>query len=131
LPSFDNAEESVVCRTFFKRTLQFSDRKTDSTLKKEQHSGGLVSDKRGRHQPHNITRPDDIKFICDFINEFPAYNSHDSRKDNSSKQHLPPGLNFSELYRLYEERCTSDQKVVCFSTFRDVFKFILTYPSML
>jgi hypothetical protein len=111
LPSFDNAEESVVCKTFFKQTLQVSDGKIDVSLKKKQHSGGLVSDNCGWHQPHNKTHPDDIKFICDFISGFPAYNSHYSRKDNSSKQYLPPGFNFSELYRFYKEQCTSDQKV--------------------
>jgi hypothetical protein len=45
LPSFDKAEESVVCETFFKQTLQIRDRKIHKTLKKKQHSGGPVSNK--------------------------------------------------------------------------------------
>jgi hypothetical protein len=34
-PSFDNVEESVVRKTFFKQTLQVSDGKIDLTLKKK------------------------------------------------------------------------------------------------
>jgi hypothetical protein len=97
LPSFDNAEESIVCKTFLKQTLQLSDGKIDLTTKKKQHGGGKLSDKRGRHQPHNKTHPDDIKFIHEFINQYPTYSSHYSRKDNSNREYLPPGLNFSEL----------------------------------
>jgi hypothetical protein len=104
---------------YFKLTLQVSDGKINLTLKEKQHSAEPVSDERGWHKLHNKTHPDDIKFICNFINEFPAYNSYYNNKDNNSKQYLHPGLNFSELYRLYKERCTSDQKVVCFSTFHE------------
>jgi hypothetical protein len=94
LPSFNNAEELVVFKTFSKQTLLVSDGKIDLTLKKKQCSGGPVADKSGRHQPHNKTYPHDIKFICNFINKFTAYNCHYSRKDNSSKQYLPPPPEF-------------------------------------
>jgi hypothetical protein len=103
LPSFFNAEKYVVCKAFFKQTSRVSDVKIDLTLKKEHHSSGPVPDKLGWHQPHNRTHADEIKFVCNFINDLPTNNSHYSRKDNISKQYLLPLLNFSELYRLYKE----------------------------
>lgn len=122
LPAFDDCEDIVVCKTFFKQTLQISDGKIDLTMKRKNINGGPTEDRRGHHEPHNKTGQEDIKFICDFINEFPSYHSHYSRKVNENRKYLPPGLNLSILYRMYKERCQDNRKPVCFSSFRSIFK---------
>jgi hypothetical protein len=55
LPSFFNAEKSLVCKAFFKQTSQVSDVKIDLTLKKEHHSSGPV--------PEKITLANNICFL--------------------------------------------------------------------
>jgi hypothetical protein len=46
---------------------------------------------------------------------YSAYTSHYNRKDKIVK-YLPPVFNFNEIYGLYKEQYTNDQKVACFST---------------
>ena len=97
LSAFDD-EDIVVCKAFFKQTLQIYDGKIDFTMKIKQIKGGLTRDRRGHHEPHNKTGQEEIKFVCNYINEFPSYHSHYSMKDNESRKYLYLGLNMCILY---------------------------------
>lgn len=84
LSSFGNAKDSVLCETFFKQTLYVSDGEKVLTVKRNtvavqfQITVATIS--------LNKTHLDDIRLKCDFISDFSACNSHNSKKDNSSKQ---------------------------------------------
>ena len=65
----------------------------DRVLKVQEAAGGAFHrNQRGRHEPKNKTKPDEIDSIKVHINSFPRYKSHYSRRDNPNREFLNPYL---------------------------------------
>ncbi|CAG9814746.1 unnamed protein product [Phaedon cochleariae] len=110
-----------VCEVFFKSVLDVCDGKITKALKRKSASGTPVSDKRGRHTPHNKTNLEDTNYLKEFITKFPVYESHNCRH-HTAKKYLPPNLNISLMYAEYKRCCETDQrKISSLFVFRDVF----------
>lgn len=120
-PLADGREETV-CKKFFRDTLMISDGKIHATLLNKMKHSGPVKDQRGRHEPHNKSKAEDINFLCDFISMFPSYESHYSRNDNPHRKYLAPNLNMSIMYDLYKKHCTKENKTtLSLYMFRHIF----------
>lgn len=110
-----------VCKVFFKSVLDVCDGKITKALQRKSASGTPVSDKRGRHTPHNKTNLEDTNYLKEFIRKFPVYESHYCRH-HTTKKYLPPNLNMSLMYAEYKRCCETDKrKISSLFVFRDVF----------
>lgn len=61
-------------------------------------------ERRGIGEPANKTKPEDKEYLKKFINSFPRYKSHYTRK-HTTKEYLPPNLNIKKMYKEYENIC--------------------------
>lgn len=104
-----NGEKKIVCRLFFMNTLNVTDAFVRCSLDKQTLEGFLEPDKRGKHVPHNKLTAEDVAFIRDHITSFPSVESHYCRK-KSLKWYLDSQLNISIMYRLYKDKCTSENR---------------------
>ena len=69
----------------------------------------LQMDQRGRHGNRpNKTSDEDIEFVRNHINSFPTQTSHYSRRHNPNLKYLSSDLNIAIMYRLYREKCLSE-----------------------
>lgn len=69
-----------------------------------------VKDNRGNF-PTRKTKESDVLIVKDFINSFPTYESHYSKKKkNSDKKYLSPYLTIRRMYREYCLKCTFKRK---------------------
>lgn len=109
-----------VCQSFFKKCLQLTNFRIHTAASSIPKNPGAI-ERRGRGAPANKTRPEDKEFLKIFINCFPRYKSHYTRKQNS-KEYLPPNLNIKKLYEEYKTVCDFRNRVtVSEYIFRDVF----------
>uniref|UniRef100_A0A6P7GQ38 Uncharacterized protein LOC114345401 n=1 Tax=Diabrotica virgifera virgifera TaxID=50390 RepID=A0A6P7GQ38_DIAVI len=92
--------EKEVCKNVFKHTLRLSDQRIAYAIAK-----GSPEDQRGKHIPHNKTKTESLELIRNFIQNFPAYQSHYSRNKNPNRLYLSPTLNKAIMYNLYLEHC--------------------------
>lgn len=116
-----NGTKCIVCREFFKATLNVTDAFMRSSIKKRSSSGILTKDQRGKHRPANKLPEDAERFIRDHILSFPSVESHYCRK-KSSKKYLDASLNISIMYRLYRDLCNGNSKPVTMEKYRQIFK---------
>lgn len=93
-----DGERISVCKSFFIRTFDISDKMVQTAMKKARRSVGHIPspDKRGRHIPGNRFSSDDIQFANQHIDLFPAVPSHWCRKD-TKKVYLEPTLNKEKM----------------------------------
>ena len=108
----NNGERSVrVCKVAFLRIHGVSNGRLYRVLAGQAQQGGLPKlDKRGRKQPPNKTSEEDILCVREHIKSFPVYESHYSRADNPNRQYLSPHLSITQMYYLYKEVCTQEEK---------------------
>lgn len=104
-----NGKKTRVCKTFFLRTLCISDMTTRTALKKLDSAGFVEEDLRGRHAHHKTTDSDVLKGIREHIESIPRIESHYLRAQ-TSRQYIDGSLNIATLYKLYKEKCISEQK---------------------
>ena len=71
-------------------------------------NGSPVMDERGRHEPSNKTKPDDLELVKQHIESVPKYRSHYSRQDNPNRQCLSSELCVAKMYELYVAKCQED-----------------------
>lgn len=83
----NNGAVSVrVCKVAFLRIHGVSNGRLGRALKAQQDAAGSPhTNRRGKHEPANKTKRDDIAKVKAHIKSFPHYRSHYSRKDNPHK----------------------------------------------
>lgn len=117
-----------ICKKCFLNVFGESRGFLDDVVKKKKRSPTsiiLKSDLRGSLPSGNKRSEADISFARDFINSFPAYESHYSR-NHTTKRYLAQDLNLQILYTLYKEKFESTRsdpttKPLSLSVFRNVF----------
>ena len=120
--SFDvNGDQKIVCKKFFKSTLDVGDAFIDNAMRHE--SGGVYAgvDKRGQHAPHNKTKTEDMQRVREHIESFPAVKGHYTRR-HSNRKYLGAELNIKRMYQLYQEHCKENNyNLVSLATYRKTF----------
>lgn len=114
-----NGERVLVCQKCFRYTLSESEQFIKTVVKKKLGSHGSFAngDMRGKHPCPKKLSPEKEKEIIEFINSFPSYESHYTRRD-TSKRYLPSDLSISTIFRLYTEKYDGP---VSLSKFSNVF----------
>ena len=98
-----------VCKVAFLRIHGVSNGRLGRALTAQLNAAGSPhTDQRGKHEPANKTKKNDIAKVKAHIKSFPHYKSHYSRKDNPHKHFLSPYLSLQTMYRLYKEKCEED-----------------------
>lgn len=121
--SFQLAERKIkVCEKFFKATLCISNGPIIKALTSVGSAGNYEGDdRRGKHEPYNKTKQEDVDFVKQHIQAFPTMESHYCRK-TSSKSYLDSTLTISKMYELYEETCrTATKSPVSINVYRKIF----------
>lgn len=115
-----SGQRVLVCQKCFKGTLCESDQFFKTVVKKkiEGHGAFLYGDLRGKHRNPRKLPPAKEREVIDFINSFPAYESHYTRRD-TSRRYLPGDLSVAELYRLY---CENHGHSISVSKFSQIFQ---------
>lgn len=115
-----------VCKEFFKKNFCVSDGRLTRALCRKEQGDTPSRDQRGKKTPYNKTSDAKVEAVTNFIDKFPRYQSHYSRKKNPNLCYLAPTLNLSIMYNLYKSE--SDNPVSLF-VFRDIFrkKFNLSF----
>ncbi|KAL4718046.1 hypothetical protein ACJJTC_002345 [Scirpophaga incertulas] len=103
---FNNDDRKIrVCERFFKNTLCISNGPINKAFSEVEISGSFEGqDRRGKHEPVNKTKEEDVKIVKEHIEAFPTMESHYCRK-TSSKMYLESNLSISKMYELYQEKC--------------------------
>ncbi|CAH1967789.1 unnamed protein product [Acanthoscelides obtectus] len=100
-------ERISVCQIFFLNTLCISAQVVKTVIKKLGSTGVISADKRGK-VCKNSQIDDTVKqTVRNHINSFDFIESHYCRI-NTSRLYLPPTLNISKMYVLYEEYCNDN-----------------------
>ncbi|CAG5021799.1 unnamed protein product [Parnassius apollo] len=102
----------------------------DEIVKKKKNSSSasviVKADQRGLRDPGNKRSDHDIQYVKNFIDKFPAYESHYSRR-HTNKKYLHQDLNMKILYKLYKDEYVKDNgeeglPPVSITLFRSIFK---------
>ena len=107
------AVSTRVCKEAFLRIHGVLNGRVNRALQAQHQIGGSPpSDRRGKHEPKNKTKKDNLGFAKAHIDSFPKYKSHYSRADNPHKHFLSPNLSIEKMYRLYKQKCQDESKPV-------------------
>ena len=94
-----------VCKIFFLHTLAISDQMLLTTFQKLNENGHVQPERRSLPAARKL--PSELRnHIRDHINKYPVVDSHYCRK-STQKKYLDPGLNLTEMYRMYCEECSA------------------------
>ena len=104
-----SGERIRVCKKFFLKTLDISDKRVTTAMNKKTIGGPTTSDRRGKNKPWNKTPCDDRQYILNHINSFPVVESHYCRK-HSSKRYLSSSLSVVKMYDLYKEKALNENR---------------------
>lgn len=105
-----NGVVHVVCQRFFLKCLQINGGRVIRALDSEAINPSAI-DRRGKKIPANKTSESDLRYLNEFISNFPAYESHYGR-GSSDKKYLDPNLNIVRLYREYKMKCDFSGRTV-------------------
>ncbi|XP_031331858.1 uncharacterized protein LOC116162382 [Photinus pyralis] len=97
-----------VCKKFFNETLNISDMMIRTAIKKTKN-GVLKDDNRGKHSKKNKISEYLVTGVKEHIESIPTVESHYLRAQTKRK-FFDGSLNLSTLYRLYTEKCITDNK---------------------
>ena len=124
-----SGSEVKVCKEFFQNTLQVSAGWIDRVLKNKGENSTPPSDRRGKGPSANKTSPEKIAEVKNFIEKFPAYESHYALHKSTNRKYMAPDLNIIKLYTLYTEQVTNP---VSSFVFRKIFneEFNLSFHSL-
>ncbi|KAL0822827.1 hypothetical protein ABMA28_004824 [Loxostege sticticalis] len=114
-----------VCRNMFVNNFQITPKKVDISLRKFRRDK-CINDERGQSVGGwNKTQEEDVKFVKDFIDSLPKYESHYRRDQNSGCQYLKLGMTNQKLYELYLEKhkevYEAAKAPVSFNTLKKIF----------
>ena len=99
-------KEYRVCKAFFTKTLDITSKVVDYTMKKTECGVYVGRDERGRRDPVNKTKPEDIEFMRWHIDSFPTVDGAKAKKNSRKrKQYLSHDLNVGKMYSMYKELC--------------------------
>lgn len=100
---FNVSNENIrVCKTFFKSTLDVSERMVYTTQQKITDGGFVQEDFRGKHANHKKNSENLVKDIKEHINSIPRVDSHYVRA-TTSRQYIDGGKTIKDLYADFEE----------------------------
>lgn len=108
-----NTEKISVCQKCFRFTLCESEQFIKSVVKAKIEGTGFT-DMRGRHKNARKLSSNKQNEIIEFINSFPSYESHYSRRDTSLR-YLPSDLSVAAMHRLYCEKYDHSVALTTFS----------------
>ncbi|KAK5648067.1 hypothetical protein RI129_002959 [Pyrocoelia pectoralis] len=86
-----------VCKEFFLKTFDISNKRFTFVCKKTNHLGMAQPDKRGKGKNHRKMNEENRTFVITHIKMFPRYKSHYSRKSNSETKYLSSNLNIKKI----------------------------------
>lgn len=104
-----NEKKCRVCCKFFMNTLSIADTFLRNIFKKTNDNGFLETDKRGLHGHQKTTDGNILDVIRNHINSIPHIESHYLRSQ-TTRHYIDGSLNISMLYRLYKERCLTNEQ---------------------
>ncbi|CAG9772257.1 unnamed protein product [Ceutorhynchus assimilis] len=110
-----------VCKSFFIKTLCISKEVIEHAFK-NRGEGRLFRgyDKRGKKEPHNKTKSEDIQKVKTHIESFPVMQSHYTRK-STKRLYLDSKLSIAKMHSLYKEECEKDSSIpVSLITYRRI-----------
>lgn len=91
-----------VCKMFFMRTLDISDRVIRTVKSKIDAHGVLVNDLRGKHSNHAKVDETIISDMKKFIEAIPRIESHYTRQ-TSTREYIDGGKTISDIFRDFQE----------------------------
>ena len=112
-----------VCKVFFLQTLSVSDKMVSTANDKlNTITGVCVNDMRGKHAERKNRISETLKKSArDHIESFKCLPSHYCRKD-TSKTYLPANLNLTQMYYMYNKKCTSTNvQPLTLTAYRQIF----------
>ncbi|KAM3960074.1 uncharacterized protein ACR2FA_005875 [Aphomia sociella] len=110
-----------VCKTFFMKTLDISDRVIRTVKSKIDEHGILAQDLRGQHSNHVRVDEQLLNDIKQFIDAIPRIESHYIRQ-NSTREYIDGGKTISDLFRDFKENQNKNNKAAgSYCTFYKVF----------
>ena len=84
--------------------------------KKDQATGIVKLDGRGRHESHHQVSEEQKKRVLEHINSFLVVESHYCRA-KTNKKYSEAGLNIEKKYDLYKEKCEKEKQPYVKSSF--------------
>lgn len=115
--------ENKVCKSFFLKVLQISNKRLDYALtkKKDPETSMSIPDQRGKQVSANKIKDEVREFAKQHIESIPRYVSHYGER-TSNRQYLESSLNLQKLYSSYVEKCkTTNKEPVKISYYRNIF----------
>lgn len=113
-----------VCKEFFLKTLDISNKRITNIASKKKGSDTCISprDKRGHKVPANKVVKEKVDLVKEHISLFPRYSSHYSRQQAPNRKYLNVDLNQRKMYDLYKIFCEERGKEpVTLSYYRHIF----------
>ncbi|CAH1993091.1 unnamed protein product [Acanthoscelides obtectus] len=104
------------------RVLKVSDGRITRVLVNKSKAMPAPTDGRGKQPSANKTPDHKVDKVKEFIERFPSYQSHYSRKKNPHRRYLAPDLNLSIMYDLYKKQLSlKDEQPVSKYIFSEIF----------
>ncbi|CAH2102002.1 unnamed protein product [Euphydryas editha] len=117
-----NRERQRVCKIFFKNTLGINDRPIRTVIQKQNASGILEPERRGKHENHGTKTSEELLVgVRNYIHKIPRIESHYLRKQ-TTREYIDGGKNVADLYNDYKNECLGKNlDYVKIHTFRKIF----------
>lgn len=116
----ENGKRQQVCSSFVSKILQINRVKLFRAVKSQEKNPAAV-DLRGKLSSRK-TKPNDIRFLKEFIERFPCFESKFNSQPSDTK-FFHPKLNIEAIYRLYKEKCVFQSRNILSKTiFRTTLK---------
>lgn len=116
-----NNNKIRVCKTFFKATLNISDRMIFTVQKKINENGFVIEDLRGKHQSHRRNDIELLNAIRAHINTIPRIESHYLRSQ-TSREYIDCSKNIKDLYNDFKaDRQKENKEAGTYITYYKVF----------
>lgn len=111
-----------VCKIFFLNTLSISAQTVRTVFNKMSSVGTVSEDRRGKACKNSMLDESIKQTVRNHINLFETIDSHYCRQ-KTSRKYLPPTLNISKMFNLYEEYCVENhiEKMATESMYRHIF----------
>lgn len=118
-----NGTKTKVCKTFFKNTLNITDRCIRTVIEKKNNiTGVLKGEQRGKHGKHRKIPDDLIDGVQSHIKSIPRIESHYLRQQ-TTKEYIDGGKTLTDIYCDYKDECMQQGlPYVMLHTYRKIFK---------
>lgn len=103
-----NNKRIRVCKTFFKNTIDITDRPIRTILEKKGKEGFVTEENRGKHKNHKKIDDAIKEDIRKHIESIPKIESHYIRK-NSTRDYIEGDKTIADLHRDYVQLCKSPE----------------------